>query len=70
MPDEKKDEIQIRRNAVVLNSCGIPAVYSAQEAVSWKGGNVALIGLGASRADALAAVDVQFENLKKILGVL
>jgi hypothetical protein len=70
MVEEKKIEIKVTRNAVMLNSTGNPTVVFAQETISWNGGAVQIVGIGANRVDALAAVDVQFESLKKILGVL
>jgi len=70
MAEEKKVEIKLQRNAVVLNSTGTPVVVFAQETISWNGGAVQIVGIGANRVDALAAADVQFESLKKILGVL
>jgi hypothetical protein len=67
---EETKKVEVVRNAVVLNSTGKPVVVFAQETISWNGGAVQIVGIGANRVDALAAVDVQFESLKKILGVL
>lgn len=69
MADEKKDEIQLKRGAVTISAVGTSKVCSAQETVTWKGGSAPIIGLGAGRTEALVALDVQLENLKKILGV-
>jgi hypothetical protein len=70
MAEEKKVEIKVQRNSVVINSSGTPKVCSAHESISWNGGVVQLVGIGATREEALVAVNVQFESLKKILGVL
>lgn len=69
MAEEKKDEIQLKRGAVIISAVGASKVCSAQETVTWKNGCAPIIGIGASRTEALVALDVQFENLKKILGV-
>ena len=67
---EVKKEAQLKRNTVAISTTeGKLVVCSAQETVSWESGNAQIIGIGKDRLTALAAVDVQFENLKKILGV-
>ena len=73
MVDEKKAGIEIRRNTVTLHATDIPMVFYAQENISLKMGqsgknaSIPVSGFGASRAEALAAVEIQFENLKKVL---
>ena len=67
---EVKKDAQLKRNTVAISTTqGSRRICSAQEVVSWDDGNVQIIGIGKDRLAALAAVDVQFEDLKKILGV-
>jgi hypothetical protein len=60
--------IQIKRNQCTITQSPTLNVYSASEQVTWNGGGVQISGIGASRQDALIALDSNFDLLKKILG--
>ncbi len=69
--DETKKEtksMEIRRGNVSI-SCNSksPAVYQAQEGISWQGGSVTISGLGSTRAEALQNIEITFNALVKII---
>ena len=66
---EEVKKIQVKRNTVQISCTSTPQVFLAKESIAWNGGNVEISGLGQTRADALIAIDAQFEVLKKILAV-
>lgn len=69
MAEEKQPAIELKRRAVTVNSSRKPVVFYAKETITWREGSVPISGIGKSRSEALIAVDVQFESLKKILNI-